>query len=147
MATPDEKLLGKYLNVTWQPADQIAPAGMLTLTVYSRAFSLKQATTEIDVTVREDVLLGTTDRLAGVPDRDVTMGGLDSEVDAPDWDLVELGEIGTLTWYRRGTGTGMPKKSMIAVCTSNTFNSPHDNANEWELNFKGKSAITTAVVA
>lgn len=147
MTTPNAKLLGKYLVVDWLPDGGTAPDDLVTLTVYSRNFALKQASKDIDVTVRQDVLDNTEDILAGVPTRDVTISGLDSDEDTPDWDQIEIGDSGTLTWYRRGKASGKPRKSMTARCTGGgDLTSPHDNANDWSLTFKGTSAITTDVV-
>ncbi len=147
MPTPEEKLLGKKLIAEWLPEGGDPVDDLITLTVYSRSFSVKQAAKDIDVTTRADVLAGEEDLLSGVPNRDITMGGLDSDVNAPDYDLIELGDKGTLTWYRRLKTTGMPKKSMLARLTGTDFGSPHDNANDWSLAFKGLSVITTGTVA
>lgn len=144
MATPNEKLLGRKMQVEWVP---ITPAGAtLMLDVYSRNFTVKEAPKEIDVSTRDDVYNETEDILNGVPARDVTVSGLDSDENTPDWDLIEIGDIGYLKWYRRRKTTGMPVKSMTAVRTGKDFGSPHDTANDWTLNFKGKSAIASGTV-
>jgi hypothetical protein len=145
MATPNEKLQGKYLQVEWVPDDGGAT---VLLDVYSRNFSVKQAAKDIDVSTRADVYANSEDILAGVPTRDVTIGGLDSDENTPDWDLIETGDSGTLKWYRRRKVTGMPVKSMTARVTGGgDFDSPHDGPNTWSLTFKGTSAITSGLVS
>lgn len=141
--TTNEKLLGKHLVVEWTKTG----GTMITLNTYSRNFTVKQAPKDIDVTVRDDVLAGTEDLLAGIPARDVTLSGLDSDELTPKWEAVDIGDVGVLQWYRQGKATGKQIATMTAVCTGSDFGSPYDGANDWTVNFKGKSAIvlTTGV--
>jgi len=143
-ATPNEKLLGRKLIVIWTP-DIGDP---VTLTVYSRNFSFKQSPKEIDVSTRADLAANTEDIAAGVPSRELTIGGLDSDEDTPDYDLIDIGETGTIAWYRRGLAPGASYKYMTARVTGGPdLDSPYDNANTWSLTFKGTSAPAVGTVS
>jgi hypothetical protein len=142
MGTPNAKLLGKHLVVVWTPT----VGSPITLNTYSRNFQVKQVAKEIDTTTREDVLDDAEDNEPGVPSREITVSGLDSDENAPDWETIDIGDEGTLDWYRRGNTSGKPKKSISARCMESNFGSPHDNANDWEVKFKGLSAITPSTV-
>ncbi len=101
----------------------------------SRNFKVSQKGNSIDVSVREDIEAGQKDKQPDAPDRTAELSGLDPDVNAPDWEAREIGETGTLTWYRRGKVAGRPMRSCSATVTGNDFGSPHDNANDWAINW------------
>jgi hypothetical protein len=141
------KLHGKTMIVKFLPTGGTAPDDELTISANSRTFEVDEQANEIDVTVREDVAAGTKDYLTDAPDRTATLSGLDTDENAPDWDEIEVGDTGTLSWYRRGIGTGKPKRAATVRCTSRKLGSPHDNANDWTIAFKLTSAVTPTTQA
>ena len=136
------KLHGKFTVVEFLPTGGTDPDDTLTISAKSRNFKLSEKASEIDVTVREDVAAGTKDYLTDAPERTASLSGLDTDENAPDWEALEIGDMGTLSWYRRGKGSGKPKKSAPVRVTSRDLNSPHDNANDWSVEFKLTGAIT-----
>jgi hypothetical protein len=136
-------MLGKYMVVEWTPDG----GTMISIATKSRNFSVSQKGNSIDVSVREDILAGQKDKLADAPDRTAEMSGLDTAVDAPDWETVDIGDTGLLVWYRRGKSSGMPSRSASAVCTGNDLGSPYDNANDWKISWDLTTVITTGEVA
>lgn len=134
------KLLGKHLIVAWLKDGESEP---LSLATKSRNFKVSQKGNSIDTSVREDILAGQKDKQADAPDRTAELGGLDTDVNAPDWEEVEVGDTGTLTWYRRTAAEGRPKRSATAVVTGSDFGSPHDGPNDWTITWDLTSAITT----
>lgn len=144
MATPNQKLLGKYLAIDCTPSG----GSLLTMQTYSRNFTVKEGAKDIDVTVRDDVLNNLEDIQAGVPSREITVSGLDSDEATPDWEAgLEVGDSVTLVWYRQGKTTGKPKRTCTARVTGKDFGSPHDGANDWTITFKATSAITSGTVS
>jgi predicted secreted protein len=137
------KQLGKDLVVEWTPSG----GSMVSIATKSRNFKVGQKGNSIDVSVREDILAGQKDKLADAPDRTAELSGLDTAVNAPDWEDVEIGDTGTLVWYRRGKSSGKPSRTATAVVTGSDFGSPHDNANDWSISWDITSAITTGTVA
>jgi len=137
------KLLGKFMIVEWL---ETGTSVALSLATKSRNFKAGQKGNTIDVSVREDILVGQKDKLADAPDRTAELSGLDTDVNAPDWETLEIGDTGTLTWYRRGKTSGRPSRSCSAVVTGNDLGSPHDNANDWSISWDITTVITTGVV-
>lgn len=138
------KLLGKFLVVEWLKDGDLTPISIATK---SRNFKVSQKGNDIDVSVREDIAAGQKDKLTDAPDRTAELSGLDTDVNAPDWEGVEIGDTGTLTWYRRGKTTGKPSRSCTAVVTQSDFGSPHDNANDWTIGWDIRSTIATGTVS
>jgi hypothetical protein len=138
------KNMGKNLVVEWLPTGEVTPISIATK---SRNFKASQKGNSIDVSVREDILAGQKDKQADAPDRTAELSGLDTDENAPDWEGVEVGDTGTLTWYRRGKVTGRPSRSCSATVTGSDFGSPHDNANDWSISWDITSVITTGTVA
>lgn len=136
------KLLGKKLVVEWTPSG----GSMVSIATKSRNFKVSQKGNDIDVSVREDILAGLKDKLTDAPDRTAELSGLDTDVNAPDWDGVNLGDTGTLVWYRRGKTTGYPSRTATAIVTGVDFGSPHDNANDWSISWDVTTAITSGTV-
>jgi hypothetical protein len=137
------KLLGKNLVVEWTPSG----GSVVSIATKSRNFKVDQKGNDIDVSVREDILAGQKDKEADAPDRTAELSGLDTDVNAPDWEAVEVGDVGTLVWYRRGKVTGRPSRSCSAKVTGNSFGSPHDNANDWTISWDITTVITTGAVS
>jgi hypothetical protein len=141
------KLLGKHLIVKWLPEGGVAPGDEISIATKSRNFKVSAKGNSTDVSVREDILAGTKDKLADAPDRTAQLTGLDTDEAAPDWETLEVGDKGTLSWYRQGTATGKKYKTCSATVSGTDFNSPHDNANDWSIDFEITSTPTTGTVA
>jgi len=119
---------------------------MMSIATKSRNFKVSNKGNKTDVSVREDVLAGTRDYISDAPERTYTLSGLDTDVNAPDWETIEVGDTGTLKWYRRSNTSGRPYKTQAVTCTSTDFNSPHDNVNDWSIEWGGQGAVTSGVV-
>ncbi len=94
---------------------------------------------------RGDIAADTEDILAGVPSREISISGLDSDEVTPEWEAINIGDTGELVWYRQGVGVGKPIATISATCTGSEFNSPYDDANDWTVTFKGTTAIVLTV--
>lgn len=139
------KLHGKYLVVTWDP-DNGGPT--LSLSAKSRNWKMTQAGAEIDVSVREDILAGQKDFLVDAPDRTASLAGLDTDENAPDWRTLEVDDTGTLRELRRGNSSGMPYREWTARVTKGPdLNSPHDNVNDWTIEWKLTSSTVSGLVS
>lgn len=136
------KLLGKSLIVEYTPTG----GSLVSIATKSRNFKVSEKANRLDVSVREDILANNRDYLADAPDRTYTLAGLDTDVNAPDWQNVEVGDTGNLKYYRRGNTGGMPYKTVDVTCTSRDLNSPYDNANDWAIEWASTSAVTSGVV-
>lgn len=134
---------GKNLIVEYTPDNG---SGMVSIATKSRNFKVSEKGTKEDVSVREDILANARDYISNAPERTYTLSGLDTDVNAPDWINVEVGDTGVLKWYRRSNTTGRPYKSQAVTCTSRDFNSPHDTANDWSIEWDGTGAVTSGVV-
>jgi len=132
------KLLGKDLIVEWTPSG----GSLVSIATKSRNFKVGQKGNEIDVSVREDILADAKDTLVDAPDRTAELSGLDTDVNAPDWEAIEVNDVGTLVWYRRGKVSGRPMRTATAICVGSDFGSPHDGPNDWTISWK----LTTAAV-
>jgi hypothetical protein len=137
------KLHGKHLVVEWLKTGEVTPISIATK---SRNFKVSQKGNSIDTSVREDIEANEKDKQADAPDRTAELSGLDTDVNAPDWEAVEVGDTGTLTWYRRGKVTGRPLRTCSATVTGSDFGSPHDNANDWTITWDITSTIETDTV-
>ena len=139
------KLHGKFLVITWDPDNG---GDTLSISAKSRNWKMSQKGNEIDVSVREDIAAGQKDFLVDAPDRTATLAGLDTDENAPDWRTLEIGDTGTLREYRRGNSTGLPYREWDATVTSGPdLNSPHDNVNDWSIEWKLTSATSSGVVS
>lgn len=135
------KLHGKYLAITWDPDDG---GPTIEIAAKSRNWKVSQKGNEIDVSVREDILAGQKDKLTDAPDRTATLAGLDTDVNAPDWLSLEVGDTGVLREMRRGNSSGKPYREWNARVTGGPdLNSPHDNVNDWQIEW----ALTTATAS
>src|SRR6266496_3625419 len=119
---------------------------LVSIATKSRNFKDDEKPTETDVSVREDVLANTSDTITGQNVHTYSLSGLDTDENVPSWRAVEVGETGTLKYYRRGSGSGNEYKSQAVRCTGRSFNSPYDNANDWNLDWKGTGAVSSGVV-
>ncbi len=137
------KLLGKHLVVEWLKEGESDPISIATK---SRNFKVSQKGNDIDVSVREDILAGQKDKETDAPDRTAELSGLDTDEATPDWETVEVGDVGTLTWYRQGKTSGKPLRTATAKVTSSEFGSPHDNANDWSIGWDITSTIASDTV-
>lgn len=137
------KLHGKYLTIVWTPT----VGSPLTLSPKSRNWRVQQQGAEIDVSTRDDILAGQKDFLVDAPDRTATLAGLDTDENAPDWMALSVDDTGTLREYRRGNSSGMPYREWTArVRSGPDLNSPHDNVNDWSIEWKLTSATSSGVV-
>ena len=135
------KVQGKDLIVEYTPAS----GPMISIATKSRNFKVSEKGERKDVSVREDILANNRDYISVAPERTYTLAGLDTDVNAPDWIGVEVGDIGTLKWYRRSNTTGRPSKQQSVTCTSRDFNSPHDDVNDWSIEWAGAGAVSSGV--
>jgi hypothetical protein len=138
---------GKYLVVEFLPTGGVAGTDEIVLSAKSRNFKVSRKSAKQDVSVREDVLAGNKDFLLDAPETTISIGGLDTDVNAPEWEEIDIDDTGTLTWYRRGKVTGRPKKSCTVRCSSDDSNYPFDNAVDWSRDFEATSTITAGTVA
>lgn len=137
------KAQGKNLLVTYTPDSTGTP---LSIATKSRNFKYSAKGTKEDVSVREDILAGNRDYISNAPERTYTLAGLDTDVNTPDWYGIEVGDTGTLKWQRRGTTAGQPFKQQNVTVTSADFNSPHDNVNDWSIEWSGAGAVSSGVI-
>ena len=133
---------GKNLIVEYTPS----VGSMVSIATKSRNFKVSEKGERKDVSVREDILAGNRDYISVAPERTYTLSGLDTDVDVPDWITIEVGDTGTLKWYRRGSTSGLPYKSQGVTCTSRDFNSPHDDMNDWSIEWSGTGAVSSGLV-
>lgn len=138
------KLHGKFLVVTWDPDNGGAT---ISISAKSRNWKVSQKGADIDVSVREDIAAGLKDFLTDAPDRTATLAGLDTDENAPDWRTLEIGDTGVLREMRRGNSSGKPYREWNARLTTNDLNSPHDNVNDWSLEWKLTSATSSGLVS
>ncbi len=137
------KLHGKHLIVEYTPTG----GPMVSIATKSRNFKVSEKANRQDVSVREDILANFRDYLPDAPERTYTLAGLDTDVNAPDWQNVEVGDTGNLKYYRRGNTSGLPYKTVDVTCTSRDLNSPHDTANDWQIEWSSTSAVTSGLVS
>jgi hypothetical protein len=137
------KLLGKYLVVEWTPDG----GSLISIATKSRNFKVSQKGNSQDVSVREDILANQKDKQPEAPDRTAELSGLDTDEATPDWETVEIGDVGTLAWYRQGNESGKPSRTATAKVTGSDFGSPHDNANDWSISWDITSAIVSDTVS
>lgn len=134
---------GKNLIVEYTPAS----GPMVSIATKSRNFKVSEKGERKDVSVREDILANNRDYISVAPERTYTLSGLDTDVNTPDWIEIEVGDTGTLKWYRRSNTSGLPYKSQAVSCTSRDFNSPHDDVNDWSIEWSGTGAVSSGVVS
>jgi len=142
-----QKLFGKYLVVEWLPDGGTPGVDEISIATKSRNFKYSAKANTQDVSVREDILAGTKDKEPDAPDRTAQLSGLDTDESAPDWEALEVGDVGILTWYRQGKSTGKPYKTAAAKVSGSDFNSPHDNANDWTIDFEVTETPTGGTVS
>src|SRR5262245_37926861 len=136
------KLQGKYLEVLWTPT----VGSPITITPDSRDWKVSEKGTSKDVSTRADILAGQKDKFPDAPDRTATLTGLDTDINAPLWRGVLIGDTGTLREYRRTSASGRPYREWTARCTSNDYHSPYDDSNDWGLEWDLVSAPASGVV-
>lgn len=134
---------GKSLIVTYTPDSTGTPMSIATK---SRNFKYSAKGNKEDVSVREDILANNRDYISNAPERTYSLAGLDTDVDNPDWYQIDVGDTGTLKWYRRSNTTGRPYKQQNVTVASTDFNSPHDGVNDWSIEWDGTGAVTSGVV-
>ncbi len=74
--------------------------------------------------MREDIAANQKDKQADAPDRTAELSGLDTDENTPDWEALEIGDTGTLTWYRRGKVTGRPLRTCSATVSGKRLRQP-----------------------
>ncbi len=141
------KLLGRYLIVKWLPKGGTYPDDAISIATKSRNFKVSAKGNSDDVSVREDILAGTKDKQPGTPDRTAQLSGLDTDETTPDWETLDVGDEGTLYWFRQGEAAGKTYKSADAGVTGTDFGSPHDGPNDWTIDFDITSTPAVATVA
>lgn len=141
------KQLGKHLIVKWLPDGGTYPADAISIAVKSRNFKVSAKSNSTDTSVREDVLAGTRDKTPGVPDRTAQLAGLDTDETTPDWETLEVGDIGTLYWFRQGEATGKKYKHAAAQVAGTDFGSPYDGPQDWTIDFDITETPASATVS
>jgi len=107
--------------------------GTVDLTGDSRVVTVAEQSQRLDVTTRGDAAKRF---LNETPEITVSINGLDGSgtaVTNQNWDRLNVGDSGTLTWGPEGTATGYRKRTPAARLNSKNFNSPYDGAVEWTL--------------
>lgn len=140
------KMLGKHLIVEWLPTGGTVGTDEISIATKSRNFKVSGKANSTDTSVREDILAGTKDKQPEAPDRTAQLAGLDTDEATPDWETLEIGDTGTLTWYRQGKSTGKPLKTAPATVTGTDFGSPHDGPNDWTIDFDITATPTAGTV-
>jgi hypothetical protein len=136
------KLAGKYLEILWTP-DVGSP---ITISPKSRNWKVTQKGNSIDVSTRDDILAGQKDKIPDAPDRTATLSGLDTDENAPLWIQLIIGDTGVLREYRRTSASGRPYREWDAIVTTSDLNSPHDNMNDWSLEWELTTATVSGIV-
>lgn len=134
---------GKNLIVEYTPSS----GPMVSIATKSRNFKVSEKGERKDVSVREDILANTRDYIGIAPERTYTLSGLDTDENGPAWQDVEVNATGTLKYYRRSNTSGRPYKQQAVTCTSRELNSPHDDVNDWAIEWAGTGAVSSGVVS
>jgi hypothetical protein len=129
------KQLGKHLIVKWLPTGGTYPGDAISIATKSRNFKVTAKANSTDTSVREDILAGTKDKQPDAPDRTAQLAGLDTDEATPDWETLEVGDTGTLYWFRQGEASGKNYKSAAATVTGTDFGSPHDGPQDWTIDW------------
>lgn len=141
------KNLGKNLIVKWVAEGDTYPEDAISIATKSRNFKVSARGNSSDVSVREDIAAGTKDKEPDAPDRTAQLAGLDTDVETPEWEELEVGDKGTLYWFRRGETTGRKYKHAAATVSGTDFGSPHDGPNDWTIDWDINETPVVATVA
>lgn len=139
------KYRGQQTVMLYAAAENTAPTVDLSGT--SRTIEVQEQGNEIDTTTRDDLVAGGQSSLATSPARTINAQGLDTTPTASrTWHGIAVGDLGRTAVYPYGTATGAVYEIGNVVCTTRHYNSPHDGAATWQLNFKVNGAWTNGVV-
>lgn len=132
------KYHGKNSAIIWRKTGGSA----VDLSGSSRKIGLQEQASDIDVSTRDDAIANQQATLVGVPSRTATVEGLDTTPQSSrTWRTgIAIGDAGQLAIYPEGTGSGKYYELMDATVQNTNFDSPHDNAASWKLDWK----VTTA---
>ena len=137
-----EKYHGKLTAVYWTETG----GSQVDISGTSRQFGVSQQGNEIDVSTRDDKNEDATQYLVDTPGRTATLAGLDTK-NARQWDDIEVSDTGRLLWYPYGTGASRPYRYGQATVTTANYDSPHDNASNWNLAWRINTAIGKGTTA
>lgn len=139
-----EKYHGKRTVVLYAATINTAPT--INLSGTSRSVEVPQQGNEIDVSTRDDFLEDATAYLVNPAQRAINLQGLDTLV-TRTWDDIDIGDTGRVAVYPYGVTANSPYKIGNVVCTNSNYNSPHDNAAAWTINWRISGPWTAGVVA
>lgn len=109
--------------------------GTVDIFTESRTFEVSEQAQRVDVTVRGDTAKAF---IADAPEITVSVGGLDTVAGSaalPDWDILGVGEAGTVEWAPEGTAGGSRKRSLPVILQNKNYSSPYEGFAEWGLEF------------
>ena len=140
------KYRGQVTVMLYAAAINTAPT--IDLSGSSRTIEIQEQGNEIDTTTRDDLVEGGQSSLATSPARTLNLQGLDTLLPSANrpWANIQVGDTGRVAVYPMGTTTGDPYQIGNCVCTNRNFSSPHDNAPNYQLQFKINGAFTTGTV-
>lgn len=141
------KYHGRATVLLYADAPDVAPD--IDLSGSSRTIEIQQSGNQIDVSTRDDFMADSTAYLAAAPERTLNLQGLDTTPDSSrEWNDITVGDIGRVAVYPEGmTGSGKPYEIGNVVCTNKNYNSPHDNAATYQVQWRVTGTWTSGVTA
>jgi hypothetical protein len=136
------KYRGQQTVLMYAPAIDTAPT--VDLSGASRTIEIQEQGNEIDTTTRDDLVEGGQSSLASSPSRTINAQGLDTTPgNSRKWHALKVGDLGRAAVYPLGSSpSGLPYEIGNVTVTNRNYSSPHDNAPNWQLNFKVNGAWT-----
>ncbi len=125
------KFEGADVSCSWGGAD---------ISGSSRTIEIEEKAKSVDVSTRDDVLAKQAQKIAGLPEREVKLKGLDITGGAPAVKSIELGDENTVAV---ASGNGY-SRSGLAVVTEKKYKAEHDGAAEYEITFEIKAGWAAA---
>lgn len=139
------KYHGKTTKILWSDGYNTSPSVDLSGT--SRTIGVQESGNTQDVSTRDDFLENGTSTLATPPERTINAQGLDTKPDTTrPWADINVSDEGTVAVYPYGDEDGYPYWIGNAVVTNRNYESPHDNAATWQVQFRVNGAWTDGVV-
>lgn len=125
-------------NTVIMYASTVDTAPTVDLSGSSRTITVNQQGNEIDVSTRDDFLADATAYLTNPPQRSVQLQGLDSTPqNSRTWAGIDVGDTGRVAVYPLGSSpTGLPYEIGNVVCTQSNYQSPHDNAATYDVQWR-----------
>lgn len=114
----------------------------------SRQITVDEQGQEQDVSTRDDYIANATAYLSNPPQRKVTIAGLDTKPQSTrKWNSVKVQDEGRVAVYPYGTAQGSPYEIGNVVCTGRNYDSPHDNAAKYQIDWRVNGTWTAGTVA